>query len=79
MQQYVSELIKRRDLIFYLVKSGLKAQHKNSVLGYLWWLIDPFLNVGIYYFIVVVLFRRPGGADYGMHLVTGMMVWRWLS
>lgn len=79
MKQYFSDLIKRSDLIYYLVTSGLKAQHKNSFLGYFWWLIDPFLNVAIYYFVVVVVFRRPGGAQYGMYLVTGMIVWRWLS
>lgn len=79
MKQYIVDLLKRRDLILYLVTSGLKAQHKNSFLGYLWWLIDPFLNVAIYYFVVVVVFRRPGGAQYGMYLVTGMIVWRWLA
>lgn len=79
MKQYMVDLIKRRDLVLYLVMSGLKAQHKNSVLGYLWWLLDPLLNVAIYYFVVVVVFHRPGGASYGIYLVTGMMVWRWLS
>lgn len=79
MKQYLTDLVNKKDLIQYLVRSGLKAQHKNSFLGYFWWLIDPFLNVGIYYFVVVILFRRPGGADYGIYLVTGMMVWRWLG
>ena len=79
MKQYLIDLIKRKDLILYLVTSGLKAQHKNSFLGYLWWLIDPFFNVAIYYFVVVVVFHRPGGRQYGIYLVTGMIVWRWFS
>ena len=79
MKKYLSDLFKRKDLIVYLAASGLKAQHKNSFLGYFWWLLDPFLNVLIYYFVVVVVFHRPGGARYGMFLVTGMIIWRWLA
>jgi len=79
MKQYLAELMRRRDLISYLATSGLKAEHKNSFLGYLWWLLDPFLNVAIYYFVVVIVFHRPGGAEFGMYLVSGMIVWRWLG
>jgi len=78
MKKYLTDLYKRKDLILYLVTSGLKAQHRNSFLGYFWWLLDPLLGVFIYYFVVVVVFRR-GGEDYGIFLVVGMIVWRWLS
>ncbi len=79
MKRYLRELGRRRDLITYLVTSGLKAQHRASVLGYFWWLLDPLLGVLIYYFIVVGVFGRDGGSWYGMYLVIGMIVWRWLS
>lgn len=78
MIEYLKELLKRKDLISYLTISKLKGQHKNSFLGYFWWLLDPLLNVLIYYFVVVILFRR-GGANYGIYLVVGMIVWRWVS
>lgn len=79
MKKYLKDLSKRRDLIIYLVFSGLKAQHRNSFLGYFWWLLDPLLGVLIYYFVVVIIFHKAGGADYGIYLVIGMIVWRWLS
>jgi homopolymeric O-antigen transport system permease protein len=78
MKKYLGELGKRKDLLLYLVTSNLKAQHRNSFLGYLWWLLDPLVGVVIYYFVVVVVFHR-GGDDYGMFLVIGLIVWRWLS
>jgi ABC-type polysaccharide/polyol phosphate export permease len=78
MGRYVEELYKRRDLFVYLVASGLKAQHRNSFLGYFWWLLDPLLDVVVYYVLVVVVFHR-GGKDYGMYLIVGMVVWRWVS
>ncbi len=75
---YLKELLKRKDLISYLTISKLKGQHKNSFLGYFWWLLDPLLNVLIYYFVVVILFKR-GGPNYGIYLVVGMIVWRWVA
>lgn len=78
MKRYLLELLKRKDLIFYLVSSNLKAEHRNSFLGYFWWLLDPLLNVFIYYFVVVVVFKS-GGEGFGPFLVVGMIVWRWVS
>jgi len=79
MKSYLQELLKRRDLMIYLVISGLKSQHKNSFLGYFWWLLDPLLGTLIYYFVVVILFKRGGGPDFGVYLVVGMIVWRSIS
>ena len=78
MRQYFAELGRRRDLLIYLVISGLKAQHRNTFLGYFWWLLDPLLGLLVYYFVVVIVFQR-GGPDYGVYLVIGMVCWRWLS
>ena len=45
MTRYLRELKRRRDLMTYLVTSGLKAQHRASLLGYFWWLLDPLLKL----------------------------------
>ncbi|WP_078555866.1 ABC transporter permease [Bacillus alkalicellulosilyticus] len=76
-KNYLSELIKRKDLLVYLVKSGLKAEHRNSYLGYFWWLLDPLLNVVVYYFLVAIILGR-GGENYAVFLVIGLVVWRWM-
>lgn len=78
MRRYLKELERRKDLMLYLVSSGLRAQHRNTVLGYLWWLLDPLLSLVIYYFVVAVIFRR-GGEDYVLNLVIGLTVWRWVN
>lgn len=78
MFKYISEIRKRKDLLIYLVKSGLKAEHRNSFLGYFWWLLDPLLNVVVYYFLVAILLGR-GGDNFAVFLVIGLVVWRWMS
>ena len=78
MKAYINELLKRTDLIKYLVMAGLKSQNKNSYLGFFWWLLDPLLQIFIYYFVVVIVFQRARGADYGIYLATGLIAWRWM-
>ncbi|MUK87353.1 ABC transporter permease [Ornithinibacillus sp. L9] len=78
MKSYIQEILMRKDLLIYLVKSGLKAEHRNSYLGYFWWLLDPLLNVLVYYFLVVIVLER-GDANYPLFLVIGLVVWRWIS
>lgn len=78
MIEYIKEILKRKDLLLYLVKSGLKAEHRNSYLGYFWWLLDPLLGAVIYYFLVVVILQR-GGENYGVFVVIGLVAWRWTN
>lgn len=78
MRIYLLELLKRKDLLVYLVKSGLKAEHRNSYLGYFWWLLDPLLGALVYYFLVVIVMGR-GGENYGVYLVIGQVAWRWTN
>lgn len=80
MKKYWYEMKKRKDLLIYLVRSGLKAEHRNSYLGYFWWLLDPLIMVLVYYFLVVVILER--GSDefnYAVFLVIGLVSWRWTS
>lgn len=78
MKKYLNEIHRRKDLLVYLVFSGLKAEHRNSFLGYFWWVLDPLLRVAIYYFVVGLLSGR-GGIDFVGFLVVGMIGWRWFS
>jgi ABC-type polysaccharide/polyol phosphate export permease len=80
MRTYLEEMAKRKDLLIYLVKSGLKAEHRNSYLGYFWWLLDPLLNVLVYYFLVVIILGRSSeNYNYAVFLVIGLITWRWMS
>ncbi|WP_020006383.1 ABC transporter permease [Salinicoccus albus] len=79
MKKYLKEMLNRKDLLYYLVRSGLKAEHRNSYLGYLWWLLDPLLNVLVFYFLVVVILDRGDTENFPLFLVIGLIVWRCIS
>ncbi len=75
VNQYLHELWKRKDLLIYQVSSGLKAQHRNTFLGYLWWLLDPLLFFLMYYFLRIVLMGRAG-ENIVPFLAIGLIVFR---
>jgi len=75
VKKYINEIVRRKDLLLYLTTSGLKAEHRNSLLGYIWWMLDPLLGVVVYYFLVVIVLGR-GGEGYGPFLVVGLVVFR---
>lgn len=67
-----------RHLLRYLVSSSLKTEHANTVLGFLWWVLDPLLLASVYVLLVGVLLQR-GGSDFPVFLVAGIIAWEPLS
>ncbi len=78
MLKYLQELFKRKDLLIYLITSGLKAQHRNTYLGYLWWILDPLLMAIVYFFLRVVVLSMEG-ENIGAFLVIGLVAWKWIA
>ena len=64
-----------RDLLFELIRTNFKLRYNNSILGFLWVLMKPFLYF-LMLFIVFTAFR--GGevsAQYGANLLLGIIVY----
>jgi ABC-type polysaccharide/polyol phosphate export permease len=72
------ELISRQRLIRYLVRANMKRTHSDTVLGQLWWIIDPLFQMAIYFVLVAVIFRRAT-PDFPLFLFAAILPWKWLS
>ncbi len=75
IKRFFYDIKKYRYYISYSVKSSLKAELSNSILGYIWWLLDPFLHVTIYTFVVVIVFRRADFA-FPVYLFCALLPWK---
>ena len=53
--QRLKDLWTNRDLLILLTRTELKVKYKNSVLGYVWSMLNPALVLGIYYVIFKVI------------------------
>ncbi len=67
-----------RDLVSVLVARDLKLRYKRSVLGVIWSLLNPLLQLLVFYF--VFRFILPVTTDhFAMFLFTGLLAWNWFS
>jgi ABC-type polysaccharide/polyol phosphate export permease len=72
------ELLGRERLIRYLVRANMKRTHSDTVLGQLWWIVDPLFQMAIYYLLVAIIFRRAT-PDFPLFLFAAILPWKWLS
>jgi ABC-type polysaccharide/polyol phosphate export permease len=64
-------IIKRRNLLYQMVATDLKASAKDMMLGYLWWVLDPILLMLIFWILIGMIFQR-GGPDFPLFVLCGL-------
>jgi ABC-type polysaccharide/polyol phosphate export permease len=80
IREGVSETLARRRLINYLFRADLKKDGADTVLGNLWWVIDPLLQMLVYYILVgVILGRGKPGQDFPLFIFTAILPWKWFT
>ena len=72
------EMTTRWRLVRYLVGADLKRTHADTALGQLWWLLDPLLQMLVYYFLFAVIFQRKT-PDFLLFLFAAILPWKWFS
>ena len=72
--QRLKDLWTNRDLLALLTRSELKVKYKNSVLGYIWSMLNPALVLAIY-FVVFKIIARNFQPNFAIWLFAGLLVW----
>ncbi len=65
-------------LITVKVKANLQAEASKNYLSYLWWILEPLLQMGVFYIVFGLLLQR-GTEDFVVYLLTGLIPWLWFS
>ncbi|HET8785526.1 MAG TPA: ABC transporter permease [Candidatus Limnocylindrales bacterium] len=78
LREAVVEVFGRRRLIRYMVQADLQKKGTDTLLGNLWWVLDPLLQMVIYWILVSVIFQR-GGPDYPLFLFSAILPWKWFQ
>lgn len=68
----------RRRLLLYLTIARVRQDGSNSLIGNLWLVIDPAVQLAIYYFLVGVVLNRPQ-ANFPLFLFAAILPWRWFT
>lgn len=70
--------VRYRDLLKNLVVKDLKLRYKNTVLGFFWSLLNPFLILLVLYTVFTVFFRVRI-QNYAVFLLFGIVMWRFFA
>jgi lipopolysaccharide transport system permease protein/teichoic acid transport system permease protein len=74
----IGEMFGRRRLTRYLVGSELKRTHADTAFGQIWWVLDPLLQMAVYFLLFAVMLRTSI-PDYPLFLFVAILPWKWFS
>jgi homopolymeric O-antigen transport system permease protein len=78
VRQGISELASRRRLIRYLVQAEVKKTGADSLLGNIWWVVDPLLQMLVYVIMVSIIFQQKQ-PDYALFVFCAVLPWKWFN
>jgi len=73
------EIWSRRRLIGYIVRADMKKKGADTVLGNLWWVIDPLLQMLVYVVLVTIIRGGATTPDYPLFIFSAILPWKWFS
>lgn len=77
--QRLVDLYRYRELVRQLVLRDLKARYKNSVLGFLWSLLNPLAMMVVFTIVFTVLLPNYSMPDYPVFFLSALLPWNFLT
>ena len=75
----LTETLSRRRLIAYLVRADLRKTGADTLLGNVWWIVDPLLQMLVYYLLVGVILQRNKYDDFPLFIFAAILPWKWFD
>jgi lipopolysaccharide transport system permease protein len=74
------ELIEARDLFYFLVRREIKSTYAQTILGFLWAILQPLIQIVLFSFIFGrVANIQTGGIPYVLFSSVGIVPWTYIS
>lgn len=78
VRQRIRDIWRYHELLLGLVGKELKVKYKNSVLGFVWSMLNPALYLSVFY-VVFQLLLKNGIPFFAIYLICGLLVWNLFS
>ncbi|HEY2917096.1 MAG TPA: hypothetical protein VGI98_07785 [Candidatus Limnocylindrales bacterium] len=76
LREAIGEALSRRRLVRYLVAADMKKRGSDTLLGNLWWILDPLLQMTVYVIFVTIISNRKQ-IDYPLFIFAAILPWKW--
>src|SRR4030065_2144267 len=75
-----SVLWERRELLWSLTGRNIRSQYKQSILGYAWIFVNPFMQILVLTFVFSNILRITSlGMPFPLFLLPGLLPWVFFS
>lgn len=74
------ELWQYKGLLFFLIRRDIKLRFQQTVIGFLWIILQPLLHMAILYVFLGILVKVPtGNIPYHIFFLSGFIVWQFFT
>src|SRR5439155_965183 len=83
VRQRMAEIWRFRELLVGLVRKELKVKYKNSILGFVWSMLNPALYLVVFYVVFQIVLKN-GIPGFAIFLLSGLLelvllAWFWMT
>jgi lipopolysaccharide transport system permease protein len=78
LRDAIDDVISRRRLVRHLARAAIRKQGANTLLGNVWWVMDPLLQLVVYVIFVEIIAPRSVPA-YPLFILAAILPWKWFN
>jgi lipopolysaccharide transport system permease protein len=78
IREGIDEILSRRRLVRYLVQADLRKKGADTLLGNIWWVLDPLLQM-VVYVVFVAIILQASTPDYPLFILSAILPWKWFT
>jgi ABC-type polysaccharide/polyol phosphate export permease len=79
LREGLADIASRRRLIRYLLHAEMRKRGSDTILGNIWWVLDPLLQMLVYVVLVAIIGRGLNRPDYPLFIFAAILPWKWFS
>ena len=78
IREAIGDVRSRQRLVRYLVSADIHKRGADTVLGNIWWILDPLLQMLVYVVFVTIIITKPL-PDYPLFIFAAILPWKWYT
>lgn len=76
--RFLKNLKSNKSLIYNFVRRDVRIRYRNSILGYIWTVLQPLLLAGVYYFVFTIIADQEERL-YPIWVLIGVITWQFFA
>ena len=74
----IHDIRSRQRLVRYLVQADVRKRGADTLLGNIWWVLDPLLQMVVYLVFLSIIVRNAP-PDYPLFIFSAILPWKWFT